>query len=187
MRSEEYQLAHRLLDIGAVPNLDCGTLWRKRSRIYYESPLLSAVRNQNVELVRQLLSHSAEVDARPPLGTLSSATAVQIAAINGNFEIFELLLQAVADMNAPPGINGRTALEGAAEHGRLDMTSHLLNLGADVKGRSNKSYRMAICRAWKEGHRVLANMIQDWKRDHYGEDDVDTIENIVASVTDGEL
>lgn len=41
-----------------------------------------------------------------------------------------MLLDAAADVHPPGGISyGRTALEGAAEHGRLDVVQPLLNAG----------------------------------------------------------
>jgi ankyrin repeat protein len=41
-----------------------------------------------------------------------------------------MLLKAGADVNASPAyIEGRTALEGAAENGRLDLVQLLLNAG----------------------------------------------------------
>jgi ankyrin repeat protein len=188
MRPTQFQLSHRLLDMGAAPDLDIPNPSRN---LYFpfelEPPLVAAVRNQEIDLVKRLLAIRADVHAILPPHFEGSATGVQIAAMNGNFDILELLLQAGGDLNAPPGFDGRTALEGAAEQGRLDMTIYLLSQGADVKGRNNKNYRRAVYRAWKEGHRVLAKMVQEWKMEHYGEDDCDTIEETLASVTLDEL
>jgi ankyrin repeat protein len=179
------RVVNRLLDLGADPNVP---MVRRVSFVdWNKSPLRRAVEHDDANVVGRLIDLGVDVDARLPLADSSSMTAVQIAAVRGNFEILDLLLKAGGDINAPACVRGRTALEGAAEHGRLNMTSRLLGLGVDIKGHSNKNYRRSICRAWKEGYHVLANMIQDWKRDHYGEDDVDTIDNIMASVTEDEL
>jgi hypothetical protein len=63
----------------------------------------------------------------------------------------------------------------------------LLEAGADIKGRTNRNYRRTIYRAWKEGHRALAQMVQNWKRHTYGDEDCEDIEVIVQSVTEDEL
>lgn len=144
--------------------------------------MTGAVYREDIGLIKRLLALGANVIARPPCAIGGGQTAVQIAAIKGNFEILDLLVQAGGDLNASPGYGGRTALEGAAEWGRLDMTSYLLSPGADIKGRTNRNYRRTIYRAWGEGHRVLAKMIQQWKVEHYGEDDCETIENILEMV-----
>jgi ankyrin repeat protein len=186
LRDPQSQRAHRLLDMGACPDLDDCKV--PRHLTLWDSPLVNAVRSEDIGLVTRLLSLGANVNATSRHRYTSETTAVQIAAINGNFEILDLLVQAGGDLNAPPSSSGsRSALEGAAEWGRVDMTSYLLSRGADVKGRNNKNYRRAICRAWENGHRVLARMIRAWKAEHYGEDDCDTIEYIIESITDEEL
>jgi ankyrin repeat protein len=180
------QRAHRLLDMGADPDLDNCEGPRHLTR--WDSPLINAVRSEDIGLMKRLLDLGANVNATSHTCVTSETTAVQVAATIGNFEILDLLLQAGGDLNAPPGEDdGRTALEGAAEWGRVDMTSYLLSQGADVKGRNNKNYRRAIYRAWEIGHRVLAKMIRAWKAEHYGEDDCDAIEYIIESMTDEEL
>jgi ankyrin repeat protein len=185
-RHPQPQRAHRLLDMGAFPDLN--NCEEPRHLTLWGSPLVNAVRSEDIGLVTRLLSLGANVNATSRTRYTSETTAVQIAAIKGNFEILDLLVQAGGDLNAPPSGNGsRSALEGAAEWGRLDMTSYLLSHGADVKGRNNKNYRRAIYRAWNNGHRVLARMIRAWKAEHYGEDDCDTIEYIIESITDEEL
>lgn len=58
-------------------------------------------------------------------------TALQLAAIGGYVGIALLLLEKGADVNAPAAkFHGRTALEGAVEHGRIDMLKLLHNAGA---------------------------------------------------------
>jgi ankyrin repeat protein len=185
-RYAQTQRAHRLLNMGASPDLE--NCEDPRNLTLWNSPLVEAVRGEDIGLIKRLLSLGANVNATSRTRYTCETIAVQIAAINGNFEILDLLVEAGGDLNAPASSSGsRSALEGAAEWGRVDMTSYLLSHGADVKGRNNKNYRRAIYRAWDNGHRVLARMIRAWKAEHYGEDDCDAIEYIIESITDEEL
>ena len=64
-------------------------------------------------------------------------------------------------MNAAGAIsNGRTALDGAAEHGRLDMVQMLLNAGA--RGDSTKAHRFgrAMELARINGHFAVAKLLE---------------------------
>ena len=82
---------------------------------------------------------------------------------------------------------GRTALEGAAEQGLLDMVRYLLEIGVDVRGRENKTYRRSVYRAWSEGNAVIAEMIQDFKRARYGIADRVSLEEIIDTMDPVEL
>lgn len=147
--------------------------------------LQEAVRQNDTKMVMLLLDHGANINARA--GT-SGATAVQHAAMNGNFEILRILLEAGGDVNAPRGnMCGRTALEGAAEQGLLDMVRYLLEIGVDVRGRENKTYRRSVYRAWSEGNAVIAEMIQDFKRARYGIADCVSLEEIIDTMDPVEL
>ena len=97
-------------------------------------------------MVRLLLEEGAEVE-RSSISEYEEGTALQFAAISGSIAIANELIQRGANVNAAPlGEDGRTALEGAAEHGRLDMVQLLLNLEAEVRG------SRALQFARKEGH-----------------------------------
>jgi ankyrin repeat protein len=179
MNYEKVDLAKRLMDLGSDP---CAAAFEDDRTFSgpWHTPLQCAARQENLDFVRKLLSMGAIPKEEP--ANSSGATAIQFAAIRGNFEILELLIQAGRDINAPKSAyRGRTALQGAAEHGRLDMTRHLLGLGVDVRGRDNTNYVGAVRLALYEGHRVLAQMIQDWKREQYGEEDCEDFETIKAS------
>jgi ankyrin repeat protein len=66
------------------------------------------------------------------------------------------LVQEGADVFAPAvGVHGRTAIEGAAEHGRLDIVQLLLNLGVEVAG------SRAIQFARKEGHDGVVALLEE--------------------------
>lgn len=57
-------------------------------------------------------------------------------------------------------MGGRTALEGAAEHGRLDMVQLLINAGADSHLPGRQRYRTAATLAVQEGHIAVANILR---------------------------
>jgi ankyrin repeat protein len=176
MNHAKFDLARCLVDLGADPHAVALDPWR------WGTPLQCAAENEQLDLVKLFLNMDAYPNEEPAKNY--GATAIQIAAIKGNFEILELLIQAGSDINAPAAASqGRTALEGAAEHGRLDMAHHLLELGADVRGRTNRNYLGAVWLALDEGHRILACMIQDWKKQHYGEEDCEDFETIRKTLT----
>ncbi|PSN65745.1 ankyrin [Corynespora cassiicola Philippines] len=144
---------------------------------WYSTPLQYASEWNEAALVREFIRKGADVNAEP---AEQKATALQFAAINGNFEIANELIKAGAYINASPAkYCGRSALEGAAEHGRLDMVRYLLEAGADVKGKSNQNYKRAVFRAWYQGHCTVAKVIQDFKIERYGVDDVEDIRVIM--------
>ena len=74
----------------------------------------------------------------------------------GSMTIVTTLIQRGADVHAlAMGEYGRTALEGAAEHGRLDVVQLLLNLGVEVAG------SRAIQFARKEGHDGVVALLEE--------------------------
>ena len=74
------------------------------------SPLITAVNNENAEIVKLLISNNAQVDWSDGFNT----TALLYAAAKGNKEIVEILLAHGADVNATDG-QGNTVLSAAKE------------------------------------------------------------------------
>jgi ankyrin repeat protein len=73
------------------------------------------------------------------------------------------LLEAGANGSAPGAENdGRTALEGAAEWGRLEMVHLLLNNDGEVDTLEERCEGAAKY-ADKEGHVVIARVLRGWK------------------------
>ncbi|KAF2659986.1 ankyrin [Lophiostoma macrostomum CBS 122681] len=151
--------------------------------------LQEAVEQCNVQMIEVLIAHGADVNARPGYSPQSlGGTAVQLASRMGHFEILRILLDAGGDINAPrTRLCGRTALEGAAEEGFLDMVRYLLEIGAEIEGRDNRVYRRSVYRAWHEGHTVIAEMIQDFKKARYGIADCASTKEIIDSMDPLEL
>jgi ankyrin repeat protein len=127
-----------------------------------KTALQAAAGNGNFEMVRFLLETGADVESkRSPedeqgLAYSEQGTALQFAAIAGSMGVVTLLIQKGADVFAPAvGRYGRTAIEGAAEHGRLDIVQLLLNLGVEAAGSK------AIQFAREEGHDGVIALLEE--------------------------
>jgi uncharacterized protein len=86
------------------------------------SPLITAVNNANVEIVKLLIANNAQVDWRDGFNT----TALMYAAAKGNKEIVELLISNGADINATDG-EGNTVLSAAKEGKNDDVIALIEN------------------------------------------------------------
>ena len=166
-------LIEKLLEAGADVN--------SPPAIYKGATALQfAAGGENLEAVRRLLEAGADVNSSP--APWRGATALQFAAARGNYAIVRMLVDVGADINAPPAkVSGFTALEGAALNGKLDMARYLLNAGADIRGTINSQFRRAVGLAWNEGHRPLANYLQEYKRTKYGLADCQPLNEILEA------
>ncbi|KAK5049042.1 hypothetical protein LTR84_005464 [Exophiala bonariae] len=146
----DLRLVEKLLSVGADVNL---RLDGRRSR----TPLQLAVERGLLDIAVTLLEHGADVNAPP----YDRATALQFAAIKGYLGIAVVMVEKGADINAAPAkVGGRTALEGAAEHGRIDMLQFLLNAGAQVKGPGSRQYERARSFASENGHIAARRLLE---------------------------
>jgi ankyrin repeat protein len=94
------------------------------------------------DIVQCLLKH---VGPNEPHVMFGCATALQLAAIKGHYRIAVLLLRSGANVNADrPDFWGRTAFEGAAEHGRIDMMFLLAQHGANLLAYDEEQYIRAM-------------------------------------------
>ena len=101
-----------------------------------ETPLVSAIYNENVETVKALISAHANVNAPDTDGR----TPLMHAAYMGNEEIVEALISAHANVNAPD-TDGITPLMYAAFHGNVETVKSLIKNGAKVDAARNKKAR----------------------------------------------
>lgn len=123
----------------------------------YPSVLLAAVEHGSVHLVELLISNGADINSRG-----AQTTPLQMAAMMGFQQIAKLLLDKEADCNSPGiGHSGRTALEGAAENGRLDMVSLLLESRTLTEGTGQRQYLRAVKFATRHCHHAVARLLRD--------------------------
>lgn len=116
------------------------------------TPLQKACEVASLTIVDLLLEHNADVNAGP--AARGGGTALQLAAKAGSPRIAKRLLELGANINAP---GGRSAIECAAEHGRLSMIPLLWNdPGADFPREQIES---AITLARENGHRSCAVLL----------------------------
>jgi ankyrin repeat protein len=90
------------------------------------TPLVYAIEQGNVELVKTLLESGANPNAKTQSGRTPLSAAL------GNKEIFQALLDAKADPNAKNG-SGETPLAEAIYNDQIDLVKMLLAAGADTK------------------------------------------------------
>jgi uncharacterized protein len=82
--------------------------------------LITAINNSNVEIVKALLEHKADVNWKDGFNT----TALLYAASKGNRQIVDLLLKYGADINADDG-QGNTVLTAAKESKNSELIAFI--------------------------------------------------------------
>ena len=133
-----------------------------RDRLFpqFDTPLKIATFRGARDIVQLLLKMGADVNAQ----TRTLYTALQIAAEYGYFRITLDLLESGADINTPArSFYGRTALENAAEQGRLDIVYLLIRNNQDL-GKLKTDCKRAARLAREEGHSVIADLLEDHAR-----------------------
>lgn len=187
-----FELAARLLEVGADPNarpagytaLHAITWVRKPIRGDGDPPPIGSGSMSSLELVRQLVAHRGDVNARLEKGesgrgrfTTTGATPFVLAARASDVPLMQLLLELGADPQLPNAANS-TALLAAAGVGALgdgDETAGteeeaiaavrlLLALGADVNAvDDNRETAMhgAAYQSWSKLVEVLAEQGAD--------------------------
>jgi ankyrin repeat protein len=126
---------------------------------------IAAVERGNLNLINILLENGADVNG--PLQDIGGSTPLVMAAAKGDIDITKLLL----DHDPPARINahralgyGRTALEAAAECGRLDVAYLLLSYGAKTIGSGQRQYLRAIKLAERKGHHAVSSMLRSHRQ-----------------------
>lgn len=145
------EIAQKLIDAGADVDAPAG-------HYFGRTALQLAAERGNMEMFQLLRSYNADVNAPP--AAWRGVTALQAAAISGCFEMVSTLLQDGAHVAAPASDKGRHALEGAAEHGRLDIVVLLLEHD-DEPSTFHKRCAEAAERAVHNGRNTIARLLKD--------------------------
>ncbi|PHH92806.1 hypothetical protein CDD83_4965 [Cordyceps sp. RAO-2017] len=102
-----------------------------------------AVEMGNLDIINTLLEAGFGVNELPYHN--GGATALQLAAIRGYIGVAKHLINLSADINARRATTfGRTALEGAADYGKLDIVQFLLSHGVKTTCRWRRQYIRSI-------------------------------------------
>jgi ankyrin repeat protein len=128
---------------------------RIESKEAHNSILLESVREQDLAGVKAALANGADANASNP----NAITALMFAALNGNADVFNVLLEADADVNIESG-EGETALMYAAGEGHLEMAQILIEKGADIDVQDAGDVgTTALMRAAAGGHIKIVKLL----------------------------
>ena len=128
-----------------------------------KTALQLACGNGDINAVNILLQHGAEINALASEHHIlisGGMTALQAAASCGHIPIIVKLLQFGADVNAAAAEKGgRTALEAAAEGGRLDAVQLLMSSNSNLP-MLKKDCKRASRLAPKADHTAIGDMLE---------------------------
>lgn len=125
----DFAIVQSLLKAGCNPNATVFVNECKEPR--QQTALMAAIQTSNMDLVKLLIDHNADINAKPAFGV--RWFPLQYAAELGYFGIVKLLLNHGADPNIPPAIrHGGTALQYAAISGDCNIAAELLSHGANM-------------------------------------------------------
>lgn len=143
---EKPQIIDVLLKSGANPNVDNGFGW---------TPLMEAVRQNDVDTVKALINYGANINAT----NNSGRTPLMIASNSGNLNILTVLLSNNADVGILTQDN-QTALIIAVEKGYGQIVKALLEKGAEVNVSGDKGKTPLSIAAEKEDIYIASLLIK---------------------------
>ena len=120
-----------------------------------QTPLMSAVRQNQVETVKALIANGAEVNAK--IAGSIEVTALMIAARYGYTDIMKVLIDNGADVNAKSD-HGYTALMRAARNGQTDAVKMLIQNRAEINV-YNDGGASALWLAAEHNHLDIAKLL----------------------------
>ncbi|KAI4688036.1 uncharacterized protein J4E84_004964 [Alternaria hordeiaustralica] len=169
-----------LTRIGASPNCPPDMIlgWNVMTLLQW------AMERGTMFMVRQLIAAGADVNL---LSSRVHESPLQYAVSTWNLVLAKLLVEAGANVNLCPRRWSRSAIEIAAGSGQIEMVTYLVESGADIQGRHNRNYRRTLYRAKMAGYDSVVKLLQQWKKPKFGEQDCDTIDNIMETMTLDEL
>lgn len=141
-----------LLDNGANPNIVSKMIG------YPETPLLSAIRSNNISLVKLLLSYGAN----PIMKNEYGYEPIFEACILNDTNISELLIK---DYNVNINVNTlntkRSPLHYASLHNSVDNVKYLLKNGADIKQIDSDGNNVLCNACWSGNYETVSILLND--------------------------
>ncbi|XP_057317964.1 ankyrin-3-like [Microplitis mediator] len=109
-----YKMTEHLIEVGA----DINIIYKNKT------PLIIAVENENMKIVKLLIKNNVDINIEVAV----DKTALSAAIIKGNFVIFKMLVDAIADLNS----SNLLPLHLAVLQDNYEFTEYLISSGADV-------------------------------------------------------
>ncbi|XP_077592042.1 ankyrin repeat and SAM domain-containing protein 6 [Stigmatopora nigra] len=133
-----FELAMQLKQREIKTYLDSITTVRPQTDDERRRPdVFSALKLGNSQLVKEILEEdSNQVNSSNQEG----ASPLMIAAVSGQLEVVQLMVEKKAEIDKQDGVHGWTALMQATYHGNKDVVKYLLGQGADVNLRAKNGY-----------------------------------------------
>nr|XP_046227831.1 ankyrin repeat and SAM domain-containing protein 6-like isoform X2 [Scatophagus argus] len=133
-----FELAMQLKQRDIKAYLDSITTVRPQTDDERRRPdVFSALKLGNAQLVKEILEEDpSQVNSSNQEG----ASPLMMAAVSGQLEVVQLMVEKNADIDKQDGVHGWTALMQATYHGNKDIVKYLLSQGADVNLRAKNGY-----------------------------------------------
>ncbi|XP_068566162.1 ankyrin repeat and SAM domain-containing protein 6-like isoform X2 [Cebidichthys violaceus] len=133
-----FELAMQLKQRDIKAYLDSITTVRPQTDDERRRPdVFSALKLGNSQLVKEILEEDpTQVNSSNQEG----ASPLMIAAVSGQLEVVQLMVEKNADIDKQDAVHGWTALMQATYHGNKDIVKYLLSQGADVNLRAKNGY-----------------------------------------------
>ncbi|XP_061614963.1 ankyrin repeat and SAM domain-containing protein 6-like [Phyllopteryx taeniolatus] len=133
-----FELAMQLQQREIKAYLDSITTVRPQTDDERRRPdVFSALKLGNSQLVKEILEEDpTQVNSSNQEG----ATPLMMAAVSGQLEVVQRMVEKKADIDKQDGVHGWTALMQATYHGNKDVVKYLLCQGADVNLRAKNGY-----------------------------------------------
>ncbi|XP_047424776.1 ankyrin repeat and SAM domain-containing protein 6-like isoform X2 [Mugil cephalus] len=133
-----FELAMQLKQRDIKAYLDSITTVRPQTDDERRRPdVFSALKLGNSQLVKEILE---EDPAQVNSSNQDGASPLMMAAVSGQLEVVQLMVDKNADIDKQDAVHGWTALMQATYHGNKDIVKYLLNQGADVNLRAKNGY-----------------------------------------------
>jgi len=160
--AEEKTLLHSAVELGdsyAVDVLLSNGADPEATDRWGETPLFTAIRNDDGELIEMLVEASPDAERAVSLPNVNGLTPVHAAALAGQDQPIPTLVEYGADVNASD-VNGWTPLHWAADRGYEAVVRTLIDLRADIMLRTD-SGKTAADLARSANETAVLNLLEE--------------------------